>query len=536
MAAIDHRVERGPRAAAGAAVLRAAAALGGRLERGARPTRATGRPPTGAAGSTTGSSARPTASTAPARARGRSTSRTGSSPGRPSRPTTPRTAPTCPTTSRAAARAAPRSPGTSTRRCGPSTRTCAACCSSCTARRASGSATRSRPGRRSSTTPRRRAPTSRSAARAASCARRWDEAAELIAAAHVHTVTQLRARPDRRLLADPGDVDGLLRGRDPLPLADRRRLPLSFYDWYADLPPASPQIWGDQTDVPESADWWNSTYMMLWGSNIPQTRTPDAHFMTEARYKGQKVVVVSPDYAGHTKFADHWLPAERRHRRRAGDGDGPRDPQGVLRRPPGRRTSATTRKPLHRHAVPGHAARARGRRSSPTASCAPPTSATRGENAEWKTVVLDAATGEPVVPNGSIGFRWGEEGEGRWNLDLGDVDPALTLLGAHDELGRGRPAALRGRRRPRAAATMRRGVPARRVGGQLVTTVFDLLCAQLRRRARRPAGRLAERLRRRRPPYTPAWQEAITGVDAGLVHADRARVRRQRRAHRAAAR
>ena len=85
---------------------------------------------------------------------------------------------------------------------------------------------------------------------------------------------------------------------------------LSFYDWYADLPPASPQIWGDQTDVPESADWWNAAYLILWGSNIPQTRTPDAHFMTEARYRGQKVVVVSPDYAGHTKFADHWLPAE----------------------------------------------------------------------------------------------------------------------------------------------------------------------------------------------------------------------------------
>ncbi len=85
---------------------------------------------------------------------------------------------------------------------------------------------------------------------------------------------------------------------------------LSFYDWYADLPPASPQVWGDQTDVPESADWWNSGYVILWGSNIPQTRTPDAHFMTEARYRGQKVVVVSPDFAGHTKFADHWLPAQ----------------------------------------------------------------------------------------------------------------------------------------------------------------------------------------------------------------------------------
>jgi nitrate reductase alpha subunit len=84
---------------------------------------------------------------------------------------------------------------------------------------------------------------------------------------------------------------------------------LSFYDWYADLPPASPQIWGDQTDVPEAADWWNASYLILWGSNLPVTRTPDAHFMTEARYKGQKVVVVSPDYSDHCKFADDWLAA-----------------------------------------------------------------------------------------------------------------------------------------------------------------------------------------------------------------------------------
>ena len=85
---------------------------------------------------------------------------------------------------------------------------------------------------------------------------------------------------------------------------------LSFYDWYADLPPSSPQVFGDQTDVPESGDWWNAGYLMIWGTNLPTTRTPDAHFMTEARYRGQKVVVVSPDYAEHTKFADHWLAAE----------------------------------------------------------------------------------------------------------------------------------------------------------------------------------------------------------------------------------
>ena len=34
---------------------------------------------------------------------------------------------------------------------------------------------------------------------------------------------------------------------------------MSFYDWYCDLPPSSPQIWGEQTDVPESADWYNSS-------------------------------------------------------------------------------------------------------------------------------------------------------------------------------------------------------------------------------------------------------------------------------------
>ena len=38
---------------------------------------------------------------------------------------------------------------------------------------------------------------------------------------------------------------------------------MSFYDWYADLPPASPQVWGEQTDVPESAEWYNSSYIIM---------------------------------------------------------------------------------------------------------------------------------------------------------------------------------------------------------------------------------------------------------------------------------
>ena len=87
-------------------------------------------------------------------------------------------------------------------------------------------------------------------------------------------------------------------------------VPGSFYDWYCDLPPASPQVWGEQTDVAESAEWFNANYIMAWGSNVPQTRTPDAHFYTEARYRGTKSAVICPDYSEAAKFGDIWLNAK----------------------------------------------------------------------------------------------------------------------------------------------------------------------------------------------------------------------------------
>ena len=34
---------------------------------------------------------------------------------------------------------------------------------------------------------------------------------------------------------------------------------LSFHDWHADLPVASPQVFDDPTDVPESGDWWDAS-------------------------------------------------------------------------------------------------------------------------------------------------------------------------------------------------------------------------------------------------------------------------------------
>ena len=134
----------------------------------------------------------------------------------------------------------------------------------------------------------------------------WDEVNEIIAAANAYTVKTYG--PDRVIGFSPIPAMSMVSYA-----AGSRYLSLlggvcmSFYDWYCDLPPASPMTWGEQTDVPESADWYNAGFLMLWGSNVPQTRTPDAHFYTEVRYKGTKSVVVSPDYAEATKFADLWL-------------------------------------------------------------------------------------------------------------------------------------------------------------------------------------------------------------------------------------
>ena len=134
----------------------------------------------------------------------------------------------------------------------------------------------------------------------------WDEVNEIIAAANVYTVKKYG--PDRVIGFSPIPAMSMVSYA-----AGSRYLSLiggvcmSFYDWYCDLPPASPQIWGEQTDVPESADWYNSTYIIAWGSNVPQTRTPDAHFFTEVRYKGAKTVAVTPDYSEVAKLADIWM-------------------------------------------------------------------------------------------------------------------------------------------------------------------------------------------------------------------------------------
>jgi nitrate reductase / nitrite oxidoreductase, alpha subunit len=131
----------------------------------------------------------------------------------------------------------------------------------------------------------------------------WETVVEIIAASTVYTVK--KDGPDRVIGFSPIPAMSMISyaaGTRFLQLLGG--VAMSFYDWYCDLPPASPQVWGEQTDVNESADWYNASYIILCGSNVPMTRTPDAHYLAEARYRGTKVVVMSPDYSAASKFAD----------------------------------------------------------------------------------------------------------------------------------------------------------------------------------------------------------------------------------------
>ena len=354
----------------------------------------------------------------------------------------------------------------------------------------------------------------------------WDEVTEIIGAANVYTAKT--HGPDR------------IAGFSPIPAmsmisyaAGSRYLsliggvPLSFYDWYCDLPPASPQTWGEQTDVPEAADWYNSTYIIVCGTNLPMTRTPDAHFYSEVRYKGAKVVSMAPDYAEYVKFADLWMPV-----RQGTDAAvflamghvvlkeffiGRKEPYFIeyarqytdlpmmvmLREWPGETEGVRTfvaDRFLRASDFDGNL----GEQTNP----------------EWKSVVFDRRSGAFVAPNGSIGFRWGtdEQSKGRWNLleraGIGaeaEIDAELTSIGSCDEIiSVIFPHFAQGEN-----CELARNVPVRRIninGTPVhVATVFDLQVAQYGVDRGLGGSNVASSYDDD-AAYTPAWQEKITGV------------------------
>ena len=57
-------------------------------------------------------------------------------------------------------------------------------------------------------------------------------------------------------------------------------------------------------------DWYHADLIMLWHMNPLYTRIPSAHYITEARYNGTRVVSIAPDYNASTIHADLYVPVE----------------------------------------------------------------------------------------------------------------------------------------------------------------------------------------------------------------------------------
>lgn len=336
----------------------------------------------------------------------------------------------------------------------------------------------------------------------------WDEVLELIAAAVVSTVK--RYGPDRVIGFSPipamSQVSYAAGSRF---LSLLGGVPMSFYDWYCDLPNASPEIWGEQTDVHESADWYNARFIAVMGSNLNMTRTPDTHFIAEVRHAGAKLTVFSPDFSQVSKYADWWIPI---HPGQDGafwmavnhvllkefyaDREVPYF-QDYLKR--------YTDAPFLVEIKDGRPGRyLRANRLAEYAE---------EENGDFKLLVFDEAKG-PRMPGGTLGFRWQKE-KGKWNLKLEDpktgepLSPRLTLLGVEDEV------VLVEFDDFASDQKLRRGVPVKylttKEGEKVaVATVFDLLMAQFGVGRGLPGDYPASY--EDDLPYTPAWQEKWTGI------------------------
>ncbi len=149
-------------------------------------------------------------------------------------------------------------------------------------------------------------------------------------------------------------------------------------------------------------------------------------------------------------------------------------------------------------------------------------------NPEWKTVAIDEASDKVVVPHGSVGFRWGENG--KWNLEEktsegSETKLRLSLAGVTGETAAVAFPYFGNVVHEHFTATdhesvLDRTVPVKRValadGEALVATVYDLFLANYGV-DRGLGGSNVAKDYDDPTPYTPAWAEAITGVSRDKI-------------------
>ncbi len=359
----------------------------------------------------------------------------------------------------------------------------------------------------------------------------WDEVNEIIASANVYTIKKYG--PDRVVGFSPIPAMSMVSYA-----AGSRYLSLiggvcmSFYDWYCDLPPASPMTWGEQTDVPESADWYNSNYLILWGSNVPQTRTPDAHFFTEVRYKGAKGVVITPDYSEAAKLADTWLNPKQGTDAAIAMAFGHvilkefhlDNPSEYFTDYVRRYSDMPMLVVLEEYETGVRPARFLRASDLATELAGQP-------SAEWKTIAIDETGDELVSPQGSVGYRW--DGSARWNMEQREGvegrEVKLRLSQLEDGCDVASVAfpyfanvAPQQWEHQEGESVQYRNVPCRPItladgSSAKVATVYDLMMANYSLDRGLGGDNVAADYDDESVAYTPAWQEKITGVDRAKV-------------------
>lgn len=346
---------------------------------------------------------------------------------------------------------------------------------------------------------------------------KWDEALEIISASIIHTIKKWG--PDRMIGFSPIPAMSMLSysaGTRFLQLLGG--VCLSFYDWYSDLPPASPEIWGEQTDVAESADWYNSKFIAVMGSNLNMTRTPDVHFIAEARHNGTKLVVFSPDFSQVSKYADWWIPINTGQ-------DGAffmAVNHVILREFYYEKKTEEFENYIKRYSDAPFLVilEKKGEiyKAGRFLTASQIYEYKDEENSSFKFLLFDKNKKSVKMPMGTLGFRWQRE-KGKWNLKMKDgktgedIEPLLSFIDSGDGvLPVEFPDFSSGR-------ILKREAPVKLIdtldGKIPVTTVFDLLMAQFGVK-RNLKGDYPESYEDDLP-YTPFWQEKFTGIKAETV-------------------
>ncbi|MGW0809798.1 molybdopterin-dependent oxidoreductase [Nonomuraea sp. NPDC002799] len=216
-------------------------------------------------------------------------------------------------------------------------------------------------------------------------------------------------------------------------------------------PCAPEQVLGPWFAGPAAGDWARTAYVLLWGENNRLVRTADTPPVIAGRYKGQKVVAIGTH---PTRLSDETLVV------RPGT-------DGALAMAMGHvllKEFYLDRGPFAEHAM---------------------------ARTDLPSLVRLRARQEAYVPGELLG-RVGDR------LTVYGGEAVEVLLPRFDD----------------GPGVLRRGVPVVRDGDELVTTVFDLLLAVYG--VARPGlpGVWPGGYEDRGEPYTPAWQEACTGVPA----------------------